>query len=138
MRASGHPPICRPCLFATLGASPTSPGVAWMRPTRGLLLVVALLALIGSWVAPRAIRAADDPPVTCSELQGLGLIVSLTDRELTDTDQTHFCLIARPEDDTYTAFLPNVRSLDEFRVTKSTYAAAMTSKNYDVCRIGTW
>lgn len=109
-----------------------------MRLVRGRYVLFFVVALLSAWTGPRMLRAAEDPPITCTELGGLGLAISLSDKDLTDGDGTGFCLVARPEEDTFVAYLPNVFTTEAFRAQKARYAAAMTAKNYDVCRVGAW
>jgi hypothetical protein len=103
----------------------------WYRCLRLALLLAALTAVL-----PRPARAA--VTVTCQDLRDLGLIVSLTDRDVTGGDETEFCLVARPEEDTFTAFFPNVTTSDQFRAVKLRYVQALLAAGYDICRIGVW
>lgn len=113
-----------------------------MRRSRGFVLVLLLatfaaLSLLAAAPAP-SVHAQPSPTVTCAELRELGLEVALTDRDLTGGDETGFCLVARPEDDTFIGYLPNVVSLDEFRAAKQRHARAMDRGGFDVCRVGVW
>lgn len=104
------------------------------------LVLAPILVLVASLPA-RAEGEADTqsgPPVSCQELRDLGLTVALSDRDLTSQDETGFCLVARPEDDTFTAFVLNVQTVEDFRAAKLLYAGAMTGHGYDVCRVGVW
>ena len=91
---------------------------------------------------PARAQEESDPqpaaPVSCQELRDLGLVVSLSDRDLTEQNETGFCLVSRPEEDTFTAFVLNVPAVEDFRAAKLRYADAMTSHGYDVCRVGVW
>ncbi|MFN8556776.1 MAG: hypothetical protein U0531_05305 [Dehalococcoidia bacterium] len=104
----------------------------------------ALILLVASAVAgiagahANASEAQTGPPVSCQELRDLGLTVSYTDASLTGGDETHFCVIARPEEDTYIALIPNVSTPDEFRSAKSTYAKAIMDAGQEICRISAW
>jgi hypothetical protein len=111
-----------------------------MPPARSLVLLFALLVLVPAVRHVYADEADDQPgpPVTCQELRDLGLTVSLSDRELTAQDETRFCLVARPEEDTFTAFVLNVPTVEDFRAAKLLFAGAMTGNGYDVCRVGVW
>jgi hypothetical protein len=84
------------------------------------------------------VQAQAAPPVSCQDLRDQGLPVSLSDHDLTGGDETGFCLVARPEEDTFTAYLPNVATAEGFRTAKARYAKAMMDANYDVCRVGSW
>jgi hypothetical protein len=112
------------------------------RPGRGALrLAVALLA--GICLGPLATVSGaqvDVPPVSCGELRDLGLAVVLTDRDLAGADETGLCIVARPDEDTFIAYLPNVFTTDAFRAAKARYGAALAedSAAFDVCRIGSW
>lgn len=103
----------------------------WHRCLLLLLLLGALIPLL-----PRSARAA--VTVTCQDLRDLGLIVSLTDRDIAGGEETEFCLVARPEEDTFTAFFPNVTTTDQFRAVKLRYVRALLAAGYDICRIGVW
>ncbi len=105
-----------------------------LRPCRWLSPLLLLGVLLVS--APRLAHAA--VPVTCQDLRDLGFIVSLTDRDVVGGDETEFCLVARPEEDTFTAYFPNVTEADQFRAVKLRYAQALLAAGYDICRIGVW
>jgi hypothetical protein len=111
-------------------------------PARLLLALILAPLLVLAFAFPaRAQEEADPqpgPPVSCQELRELGLTVSLSDRDLTAGDETGFCLVSRPEEDTFTAFVVNVPTVEDFRAAKLRYADAMTSHGYDVCRVGVW
>ena len=100
-----------------------------------VLLIPVCLSLAAG---PAQAQAAEDPPVSCQELRDLGYQVSLTDKDLLGEDETRFCLIARPEEDTFTGYVMNVFTVEDFRAVKQLYAGLMISQNYDVCRIGLW
>lgn len=107
-----------------------------MRPVRYRWLSLVLLVGALFLAAPRPARAA--VTVTCQDLRDLGFIVSLTDHDVAGGDEAEFCLVARPEEDTFTAFFPNVTRADQFRAVKLRYVQALLAAGYDVCRIGAW
>ncbi len=109
----------------------------WRFPVALLAVLTAvLIPLLSRSLAP-VVRADPGPPVSCQELRDRGFAVSLSDRDL-GGDDTHLCVVARMEDDTYIAFLPNVATADDFRTAKQIYAAAIVNAGYDVCRISVW
>ncbi len=99
------------------------------------LLTALALALT---TAGLPVRALQDPRISCQELRDLGLPVVLSDRDLTGGEELGFCLVARPEEDTFIAYLPNTATPEDFRTAKLAYVTAMTAGGYDVCRIGVW
>lgn len=111
-------------------------------PARRLLALLFALALLPTAALPA--RAQDEasprpgPPVRCQELRDLGLFIALSDRDLAGQDETGFCLAARPEEDTFTAFVLNVPTIADFHTAKTFYAEAMIAQGYDVCRVGVW
>lgn len=108
---------------------------------RRLLAVAACLLPLGLAVlhaAPAGAQALVGPPVNCQELRDQGYLVSLSDRDLTGGDETRFCLVARPEEDTFVGYLANIATLDSFRDAKRLYAGALVGGGYDVCRVGVW
>lgn len=106
-----------------------------------LVFVLALPFLVASPSRTEGAEMADSgsgSAVFCQELRDLGLQVVLSDRDLLGHEETRFCLVARPEEDTFTAYLLNVPSADDFRIAKGIYAAALNAGGFDICRIGVW
>lgn len=99
-------------------------------------LLVALVLPLAAAGLPA--RAHQDPPITCQELRDLGLAVVLSDADLGGGDEQSFCMVARPEEDTFVGYIPNVSDASAFRAAKRRFATAMTASGYDVCRIGVW